>query len=294
MLATHLPYRSCRKTSTMRLLITIVILAMLMACNNQKEVYISPPGYDLQRPYIINLPESIDEISGLSYYAKDKSVFAISDEKGMLYKITPGPQTKITNWKFSKKADFEDVVLHDSTFYILKSMGDIDVVKFGANDSILTQEIDFPYGDKNEFETLYYDEHINKLVMICKDCDQDKKKSLTTFSFDPATLTYSDSSFSIDVKKVAEQMGVEKFRFKPSAAAINPVTHDLFIISSVNKLLLVLDSVKNIKASYKLNPGLFKQPEGLTFSETGKLIISNESAKVGSANLLIYNYANKK
>ena len=89
-------------------------------------------------------------------------------------------------------------------------------------------------------------------------------------------------------------MGIEKFKFKPSAAAVNPITHDIFIISSVNKLLLVLDSVKNIKASYKLNPGLFKQPEGLTFSETGKLIISNESAKIGTANLLIYDYANKK
>jgi uncharacterized protein YjiK len=278
----------------MRFIIIIIILAILPACKSQKVTYVSPPGYDLQKPYIINLPEAIDEISGLSYYAKDKSVFAISDEKGMLYKITPGIQTKINNWKFSKKADFEDVVLHDSTFYILKSNGAINVVKFAGSDSITDQEIEFPYGKKNEFETLYYNELMKRLILICKDCDQDSKKSLTTFSFDPATLTYSDSSFSIDVKEIAKKMGIDKFRFKPSAAAIHPITHELFIISSVNKLLLVLDPDNTVKGYYKLNPGLFKQPEGLTFSETGKLIISNESAKVGTANLLIYDYAIKK
>ncbi len=278
----------------MRLIIVIIILAILPACKSQNVTYISPPGYDLQKPYIINLPTAIDEISGLSYYAKDKSVFAISDETGLLYKITPGPQTKITTWKFSKKADFEDVVLHDSTFYILKSNGAINVVKFAGNNSITDQEIEFPYGKKNEFETLYYNDVFKKMILICKDCDQDNKKSLTTFSFDPATLTYSDSSFSIDVKEIAKKMGVDKFRFKPSAAAINPITHELFIISSVNKLLLVLDPDNTVNGCYKLNPGLFKQPEGLTFSETGKLIISNESAKIGTANLLIYDYATKK
>lgn len=276
----------------MRSILTIIVaILLLQGCYQQKESYISPPGYDLQKPYIINLPADLDEISGLTYYAKDKSVFGVGDEHGVLYKITPGGQTKISNWKFSRKGDYEELVLHDSTFYIMKSNGDIDVVKFGRSDSILLQELRFPFGKGNEFEALYYNDSVNKLILICKDCDQDKKKSLTTFSFDPVSLTYSDSSFSIDVKSLAEKMGMKKMRFKPSAAAINPLTGDLFIISSINKLLLVMDKQHAVKAYYRLNPGLFKQPEGLTFSDKGTMIISNESAKVGTANLLIYNYS---
>ncbi len=168
------------------------------------------------------------------------------------------------------------------------------MVQFGMGDSISTREVVFPFGTENEFESMYYNDSTNKLVMICKDCDEDKKKSLTTFTFDPATLNFSDSSYSINVKELAEKMKVKTFRFKPSAAAVNPITKDLFIISSINKLLLVVDLQHQIKGAYKLHPGLFKQPEGITFSDDGKLIISNESADVGTANLLIYDYTNAK
>lgn len=278
----------------MKIIATFYLLIVLVSCKQSRTQYISPPGYDLLKPYIINLPPDADEISGLSYYAKDKSVFAICDEKGILFKITPGIQTRINTWKFSKKADFEDIVLRDSIFYILKSYGTITLLKFGSTDSLITRDIPFPYGDNNEFETLYYNDSLKKFILICKDCDDDKKKALTTFTFDPATLTFSDSSFSIDVKGLAEKMDNKKFRLKPSAAAVNPITGDLFVVSSINKLLIVLDHKHNVKDYYRLPPGLFKQPEGLTFSDKGKLIISNESAKVGTANLLIYNYAYEK
>jgi uncharacterized protein YjiK len=88
-------------------------------------------------------------------------------------------------------------------------------------------------------------------------------------------------------------IGEEKIKFKPSAAAINPVTDELFIISSVNKLLVIADRKGNPKQTYPINAGLFKQPEGITFTPEGDLIISNESADRGVANLLFFKY-NKK
>jgi hypothetical protein len=41
---------------------------------------------------------------------------------------------------------------------------------------------------------------------------------------------------------------------------------------------------------YKINPKLYKQPEGLTFTSKGDLIISNESADIGAANILFFKY----
>ena len=80
----------------------------------------------------------------------------------------------------------------------------------------------------------------------------------------------------------------KKLHFKPSAAAINPVINELYILASVNNLLVTADRKGNVKEVYNLDPKIFKQPEGITFTPTGDLLISNEAALTGAANILIY------
>jgi len=57
----------------------------------------------------------------------------------------------------------------------------------------------------------------------------------------------------IEVENIKEQLGEdEKFRFKPSSAAIHPLTGELYIIASVNHVLVILNkdhSVKNATRS---------------------------------------------
>ena len=99
------------------------------------------------------------------------------------------------------------------------------------------------------------------------------------------------SSFKIETGTIREEVGEdEKFRFKPSAAAIHPITGELYIIASVNHILVILNKDRSVKHAYKINPGLFKQPEGLTFTPNGDLIISNEAADKGAADMLIFKY----
>ena len=251
-------------------------------------------GYDLSSPIQINLPKDLNEISGIVYYPKDTSVFAIVDEDGLFYKIFLNRNNKVNVWRFDKKHDFEDVVLHDSIFYILESNGNIDKVKF-YKDSISLTQSKFPDADKkaNEFETLYYDDQYKKLIMMCKNCEQDKedKKEVTSCGISTDSLTYSPDLFKIKVQPIADRLGIEKLHLKPSAAAFNPVTNDLYILASVNKLLLILDKKGNFKEVYPLDSGLFKQPEGLAFTPSGDMLISNEAGKNGgTANILIYKY----
>jgi hypothetical protein len=249
----------------------------------------SPGGYDLNRPYAIKLPIELDEISGVAFHPADTSIFAINDERGWLYKITPNTTVDIKKWKFADGGDFEDVVLLDSIFYVLKSNGNIISFKFISTDSLFLNEYSFPQQDGVEFEILYYDHLRKKLTLICKDCETDKKKSLSTFTFDPWSFRFSDSSFSINSKRIAEMMDENKIKFKPSAAGIHPITGELYILSSVNKLLVICDNDGNPKAIHKISSD-FKQPEGLCFTPAGNMIVSNEAAEIGVANIMIFRY----
>ena len=272
-----------------KLLMLMICLAVSGCDHIQDKKYKSPVGYDLRNPIVFKLPLELDEISGIAFHKIDTSVLAINDEFGMLYKVYLNNPKRLEKWKFSNGADFEDMVLLDSIFYVLKSNGDIITFKFDA-DSILLVENQFPAGSENEFEILYYDSVFHRIMLICKDCELDKKKTLSTYSYDPWTLEYAIDSFKIDVLRIAAMAGEEKMKFKPSAAGIHPVTGELYIISSVNKLLVVADRVGNAKEVYKIDPRLFKQPEGLSFTPKGTLIISNESADVGVANLMVFPY----
>jgi uncharacterized protein YjiK len=268
-------------------LLVLVGTAVLSGCT-RGEKYTDPAGYNFQTPYQYKLPLELDEISGVAFYPKDTSVFAINDEAGWLYKLKLGSQLDIKRWKFSSGADFEDLVLVDSAFYVLQSNGTIIKISIRDSGNFETHDFLFPYGDQNEFEILYYDDSLKKMVLICKDCDSDKKRSLTTFSFDPQTGKFSDASFTINVQQIASAIKEEKLKFKPSAASINPKDGLLYIISSVNKLLVVTDRKGAVKKVYPIDPALFKQPEGITFTPSGSIIISNESAGIGVANILIF------
>jgi uncharacterized protein YjiK len=259
--------------------------------SNKNKLVLPSPEYDLNHPLVVRLNDQLLEISGISFYPKDSSVFAISDENGYLYKIHLNKNIITERWKFDKKRDFEDVFLLDSTFYVLQSNGTIHTLNFSANgDTIFTRKNPFPEGDKkNEFESLYYDDEKKSFVMICKDCAGDHKKSVSSWGFDPETGKYTFSLFTIDMEPVAKKLGEDKIKFKPSAATINPVTGDVWILSAINQLLVVTDRNGGFKDVYTLNPVIYTQPEGITFTPWGDLIISNEAGdKYNAATLLIF------
>ena len=247
--------------------------------------------YDLKKPAILKLNDALLEISGISFYPKDSSVFAISDENGYLYKIHLNKSFLTQKWKFDKKRDFEDVFFMDSTFYVLESNGNIHSLNFSpAGDTIYSRKNSFDSKkEKNEFESLYYDPGRASLIMICKDCKDDKKQSVSAWGFNIETGQYTPGIFKIDVTQIAKKIGKEKFKFKPSSATINPITGDVWILSAINQLLVVTDRQGNCKEVSTLDPAIFPQPEGITFTPWGDLIIASEAGdKYNTGTLLIF------
>src|SRR5436190_19054087 len=138
-----------------RALLIILIAGLFFSCGQETNKTQSPEGYNFSSGYRYTLPSVLNEISGLSYYVKDSSVFSIQDEKGFLFKIRFTNPLKIERWKFGNGADYEDIVLRDSNFYVLKSKGSIEKLRFNTADSISVEPFPIPAQGKNEFETLY-------------------------------------------------------------------------------------------------------------------------------------------
>jgi uncharacterized protein YjiK len=265
------------KRNTILFLLFVSVVASSVACNeNKRGTALSSHVYDIENPMKLVLKDDLMEISGIAFYAKDTSVFAISDENGYLYKIHMTNKYLVEKWRFDKTHDFEDVCFIDSTFYVLESNGNIHTLQFSPKgDTIYTRKNEFA-GKKDEFESLYYDSTKKQLILLCKDCKEDKKNFLSAFSFDPQTGNYG-TAFTIDVDAIARKIGEEKMKFKPSAATVNPVTGDVWIISAINNIIVVTDNNGVLKNVYPINSGIFTQPEGITFTPWGDLLISNEA-----------------
>lgn len=267
------------------------LMITLSFCNGivGKSRFPDTPMYNLSSPTIINLPEELDEISGIAYYPKDTSVFAIVDEDGLLYKIPIRNPPAFRKWRFDKKGDFEDLVLKDSVFYALVSNGDIESIHF-KGDSIFTERTDFAGGGKttNEFESLYLDEKTNSLVLVCKECEADSKKTITMYAYGLSDSVKDYRPFQvIDAVPIALDMLKEKIHIKPSAIAMNPITNELYMLSSLHHALIILSPKGKYKQLFLLDPGIYKQAEGIAFTPSGDMLITNERAEIGFPTLLV-------
>ncbi len=269
----------------------VLIFTFLSSCHQNKNKFLpaSSSRYDFENPTLIDLPDGLAEISGVAFYPKDSSVFAIVDEDGLLFKIGLNKGNKIEKWRFDKKRDFEDIVLHDSIFFVLVSNGDVETIQFGKGDSIVTSLSAFPDASKksNEFESMYYDDTLKQMVLLCKNCEDDGSKIVTAWGYDIGTKNYTQSIYNIEVNLLAQKLNEEKLKLRPSATAINPITDELYILSSINHIIVVTDRQGKYKALYKLDPATYKQAEGIAFTPWGDMIVSNESKNTGYSNILI-------
>ena len=85
---------------------------------------------------------------------------------------------------------------------------------------------------------------------------------------------------------------IPDLELRPSAIGIHPFTNKLFVLSGMEHILYVFNTNGNIEYIEKLDPGLFIQPEGITFLKNGDMLISNEGRN-NRATILRFNYLQK-
>jgi uncharacterized protein YjiK len=274
-------------------IIPAVFLLLSLACISCRDrSYGSPKGYDIKKPDMRELGKSVNEISGLSYNYDDSSLLAVSDSKRKIFQIDlQHEKLKDYSEKIYTQSDFEDIVKLDTVTYVLISDGTLISMPLKVADSSQTTVYPTPFTGKNDFETLYFDPEANGLVIICKECEEEKgQHRRTAYLFDLATKTFNDAPFySISTEDVKAIVKNDDAEFRPSAAAIHPIEKNLYILASAGQLMVITDLKGKVLEAFNLNPDLYPQPEGLAFSPNGTMYISNEG-KYGKPTLLVFKY----
>ena len=288
----------------LRMLALVVFIALVSFCNPYSEQKLSMNNhkfvYELETPDDrFKLPSYLEEISGLSYYGKGK-IACVQDEKANIYVLNL-EQEKITKkYDFGDDADYEDIAIVDNTAYILRSNGQIFRVENFKKKSRKVKRYKTTLKEKNDTEGMAFDPVSNALLITCKGSPSVKKedkyegyKAVYKFDLETEALiedphflinlerldSYIDRNaftrFSIKVAKMLRLIESET-SFQPSGIAIHPLNGEIYIISSVGKLLIVMNKQGKVLNVKEMDPKIFRQPEGICFSPSGDLYISNE------------------
>ena len=274
-------------------ILPVVFLWVCLTCISCKDnSYGSPKGYNIQEPDTRELGKSVNEISGLTFNTDDSTLLAISDSKRKIFQIDLNRE-KLRDYaeKMYTQSDFEDLVKIDTTIYVLISDGTIISMPLHVADSSRTVVHPSPFRGKNDFETMYHDPDANGLIVVCKECEEEKgQHKRTAYRFDLTEKAFDDSPFySVSTNEIKALVKNDDANFRPSAAAIHPIDKNLYILSSAGSLFVKTDKKGKVFEAYNLNPDIYPQPEGLAFSPNGTMYISNEG-KYGTPTLLVFPY----
>jgi len=274
----------------------LCLLFIFLSCNRfkkqQDKEFTSPPGYDLKASKQFYVRQSMQEISGIVLAPDEKHILAINDEQGRIFSIDVTADEAYESWKFDKSGDYEDLATNGKDWIVLKSNGNLYKVSGLHTDSTDAISYKFPHNGKQEFESLYFDFTRNLLVEICKNCAEDKGKGVSTaYSFNLGTMEFNEEPlYQINVADIARLTNTEITQFRPSAAAIHPLEKKLFILSAINRMMVITDLNGKVLEAHNLKHSIFRQPEGISFATNGDMYISNEASDEKQANILKFEY----
>jgi len=286
----------------------------LLACNLPSATYgtcevasfLDTSRTEFVLPYTLNDPDltlelehDLEEVSGLDLSVDQKYLVAIQDEDGLLFYLDRNTGETVQEFGFWRDGDYEGVEVIDQDVFVVKSSGTLFHVEYpGTNRQAVTEYNEFLNGDNN-VEGLAWDIANNRLLLACKgesDTDPEDGPTKAIYAFDLETKTLKKNPvYCIRQKDVLDFLGVSPmvrkvskiveffdpeendFRFSPSGIAIHPQTGDLYILSAVGNVLMVLGPDGAIRHLAKLDKDIHEQPEGICFDQAGMLYIANEA-----------------
>jgi uncharacterized protein YjiK len=271
------------------------MLLITFSCESQQQYSTSPPGYDLNNPKRYKMPSVLREISGIAFdHGYPDTLYAEQDEEGKVFHFKLGDD-KLQTTRFGKKGDFEDISICNKYVIMLRSDGVLFTFPFSDTDLPEAIHVKIFNGllPAGEYEGLASIDSGGKIFVLCKHCMEDKTSRRGggfIFQLNASGDLTPAGSFEINVREIETLDKIRKINFHPSGLSWNQNTREWYILSSVNKLLVIANEDWKIKSVYQLNPSVFPQPEGIAFDRQQNLYISNEKNLTPAATVLVFAY----
>ncbi len=267
--------------------------------------------YTLDKPdKEFELPNKLREISGLGIDSTGAYLYAVQDEEGDIFVIDKETGKVKDQIKFHKEGDYEGIEFVNDLMYIVKSTGTLYEVSDLGKPTQKRTKHKFKFTKSSDVEGLGYDPVTNSLLLSCKGKairgeEALFKKGVYEVQLDSMTMD-TIPKYTIDLEDVKSFLKTntaieyfdklakvfspeEEFIFGPSGLAIHPITKDIYIISAVGNVLVVLNRNNDIVHIQKLRKKVHAQPEGIVFDQDGTLYISNEG-KDGKGAIAVFQY----
>lgn len=257
------------------------------------------------------LPAELSEISGITFLS-DSVLVAIQDEEGILYYYSL-PQNKIIRKQtFAGSGDFEDLVKAGEDMYAITSGGVLSQIKNFASSNPVVTTLETPFSEKNDIEGMAYDAKNHRLLIAPKEHGlEGNKTTKEIYGFDLKTMKFQNEPvFSIRLEEISSQFNGDALEesskkflkaignqnmnkvFRSSAITVNEKTGEIYVLSSLNGLISILNSAGKLTKIIQFSGAEYKQPEGIAFAPNGKLYISNEGGKSGIGNIIELTHEN--
>ena len=264
--------------------------------------------YHFDKPdAVYQLPDTLHEISGITD-VDDGRIGCVQDERGIIFIYNLNTSAIEEQYTFYLDGDYEGITLVRDTMYVLRSDGMLFAVRGWMNgkpqrDSFITN---IPNTNN---EGLCFDPQHNRLLIASKNRINNAKEEKDfryVYSFDLSTKKIMLEPLLRlnvnDIYKVALQQNIDlprktkkngnlapaRIKFMPSGIAVHPISDEYYIISAVDRLMIVCNRLGEIKKVYQFDEKNFIKPEGITFYSNGDAFISNEG-KDRKPNLLRFN-----
>jgi hypothetical protein len=252
-------------------------------CDNlaQNSYYQSAP-YNFCNPNrIIDLPDELREVSGISYNSP-RSLYCIQDELGVVFDFDIETENIQNIIRFTDLGDFEGIAHSNDAFYCLRS--DASVLTWAKNGDVATRTFTAQTKSLNN-EGIVYDKANNALLIASKaksvGFPENHRKVWTyTLSNIPQLSEYLTINTTDIQTFVREKYPLinETIECNPSEIALHPLTGQLYVLSAQDRLIAVYDK-QALVAVYPLPAELYYKPEGITFMPDGTMILSSEGTK---------------
>ncbi|SDR77732.1 SdiA-regulated [Gillisia sp. Hel1_33_143] len=275
------------KTVLSIILGVLILVGGLIFSFERKGTFTQNKDYSYQIESTWELPKILSEISGIEWIDENK-IAGIQDEDGILFIYNLKTSKIEKKIEFADKGDYEGLAIHEKNAYALRSDGTIfEILNFMENHPNISKFETFLTASNN-VEGLCLDLAHHQLLLAIKDRESGSDDYKGVYSFNLKTKELNKNPFiKLDMKdKLLENSSnnISK-RLRPSDIEIHPITGEIYILDAKDPKLLILDKNRKFKKLYALDEDKFNQPEGLTFTPTGRLFISNEAGS-NPANIL--------